>query len=117
MNLSGNAKCAALNRITAMLDGGTLEIYGRDQDLLVVLDLSDPAFSRAVDSSADANPIASGVAIRSGLASVGKWKGRDGTPVMDCSVSESGTDIELSTASISVGSVVSVTDYKITLGS
>lgn len=88
---------AALDAVTANLNGGTIEIYTgtqpagpgtaiTSQTLLATLTLSATAFAAASGGSAAANTITPGTAVATGTAAWARWKSSGGTPRMDCAV-------------------------------
>lgn len=116
---------AALDAFTALLNGGTVEIYDgtqpagpgtaiTTQNKLVTLTLNATAFGASAAGVATANAITSGTAIATGTATWARWKSSGGTAHMDCSVGSSGCDLNLSTATINSGNTVSVSSFTLT---
>lgn len=132
------ARNAAVNAITALVDGGSgagvLRIYSGSQPagpgtspsgtLLLEIDLSDPAFASASSGSAsiDTTPALSTTGLAAGTA--GYFRLCDSTEaagtglgVVDGSVTATGGggDLTLSTTTVSVGLDVEITSLSITL--
>lgn len=124
--ISTAARNAALDAVTALLNGGTIEIYNGTQPAgpgtavgaqtkLVTLTLNATAFAAASGGSAAANSITSGTAIASSTATWARWISSGATAVMDCSVAGSGADLNLdSGAVITSGNTVAITSYTLT---
>lgn len=66
--LSNEAKNAAVDAVTALLDGGRCRVYTSGNTLLADLALGTPAFGAAVAGVATANAITADVADNSGVA-------------------------------------------------
>jgi len=119
--ISDTAANAEANALTALLNGGTLEIYTTpqpanantavtSQTLLATLTFGNPAFGSAVAGIATANAIASGTAVATGTAVWFRCLKSDGTTVVcDGSVGTSGSDLNLNSTAIQTGATVSVT--------
>lgn len=124
---------AAVNAVTALLDGGSIVIYTGSQPagadstltgtLLVTLTLSATAFAAATAAgtagsrvvTAAANTIASGTAVATGTAGYFALLKSDGTTVVAMgSVGISGADMNLSSTSITTGDTVSISAGSIT---
>lgn len=127
------ARSAAANAVTLLVDAGSaagrLRIYAgtppadvnaalSGNTLLADLQMSDPAFGAAAsgvstaaaitsDSSADATGTAT-------FFRVGAWDGAVFTPTFQGTCGTSGSDLNLSTVSITLGGVVSVTSLTYT---
>lgn len=123
--ISTAGRNAALDAFTALLNGGTIEIFDGAQPTgpgtaittqvkLVTLTLNATAFAAASGGTAAANAITSGTAIATGTATWARWKSSGGAAHMDCTVGTSGSDINLGTASIPAGAVVSISGYTLT---
>lgn len=124
--ISHAAANAAVNSITALLNGGTLLLYtgtqpaGPDtavsgQTLLATLTFSATAFGNAVNGVATANAITAGTAGNTGTATWARMLSSGSVAEVDCSVGTSGADLNLSTTSIVSGASVSVTSLTLTL--
>lgn len=124
---------AAANAVTALVDAGSaagrLRIYSgtppadvnaalSGNTLLADLSMSDPAFGAASggvstaaaitsDSSADATGTAT-------FHRVGAWDGVTFTPIFQGSVGTSGSDLNLSNTSITLGGTIAVTSLTYT---
>lgn len=119
---------ASVNAVTALLNGGYLNIYTGSQPalngaltgtLLASLTFSATAFASAAASAgtvtATANPIGNAPAAATGTAGYhALLKSDDATVVATGSVGTSGADLNLSTLSILAGQTVSCSSYLIT---
>jgi hypothetical protein len=132
-SITTNARNVAANAVTALVDAGSaagrLRIYSgtapadvntalSGNTLLADLSMSDPAFGAAsggvstaaaitADSSADATGTAS-------FFRVGAWDGVTFTPTFQGSCGTSGSDLNLSTTSITLGGTIAVTSLTYT---
>lgn len=126
--ISNDARNGAVNGVTALLDGGYIEIRTGSQpagpatsasgDLLGTLDLSATAFGNASSGSASANAISPDTeADASGIAGWFRAYDSDGDGVIDGSITaaEGGGDMELDDTSIIMGGTISVTSWTITM--
>lgn len=114
------------NGVGTPLNSGYIRIYdgtqppnGGDpittQNLIVTLTFATTAFPPASGGVLTANPITSGTAVFSSTATWARFLQSDGTTtILDCSVGTSGTDIVLSSVTISSGGTVSLTSLTIT---
>ena len=119
---------ASVNAVTALLNGGFLQIYSGSQPslngsltgtLLASLPFSGTAFPSATAAAgtvtATANPITPALAAASGTAGYhALLKSDASTVVATGSVGTSGADLNLSTLSITAGQTVSCSSYLIT---
>lgn len=121
--LSSEAANAEADAVSAMLDGGTVEIYTAPQPLspevaittqtlLAVLDFSTPAFLSAVDGVAVANAISDETDTpATGTASWFRCKTSGGTAVYDGSVGTSDADMVISDTTIVEHARVSIDSF------
>lgn len=124
--ISDTAANAAANAVTAICNGGTLNIYSgtqptnantalSGQTLLATMTLSNPAFGSASAGVATANAIGSTTALASGTGSWFRVLESNGTTVVfDGSVGTSGCDLNLNSVSFASGEAVSVTSFTYT---
>lgn len=127
--ISTGARNAAVNAITALLNGGKVEIRTGSQPasvgtaatgtLLATLPLSATAFATASNGSASANAITSDTAADASGAA-GWFRGYDSAAggVIDGSITATGGggDMTLATVSIVQDGTVSMTAWTISLG-
>ena len=123
-----NTVITGLNAQAALLNGGTLNIYSGSQptlgtaptsgNLLVSLAFSATAFPTATASggtvTAAANTITSGTATAAGTAGYFALLDSSGATVLTGTVGLSGADLNLSSLTISVGTVVSCSAFSLT---
>lgn len=118
---------AAVNAVTALLNGGTLKIYTGSQPsldgaltgtLLATLTFSPTAFGSAVASggtvTATANTITSATAVATGTAGYCALVTSGGATVATGTVGTSGANLNLNSTSITSGAPVSVSSLTIT---
>lgn len=109
----------------ALLDGGSLKLYGgtqplsantavTSQPLLVTLTFGTPAFAPAVAGVAQANTITAGTAALDGDAKWFRACKADGSAVQDGSVGTADCDCNLSSTNILANSPVSISSFSIT---
>lgn len=132
-SITTNARNAAANAVTVLVDAGSLagrlRIYSgtapadvnaalSGNTLLADLSMSKPAFAAASGGVATAAAIASDTsADATGTATffrVGAWDGVTFTPTFQGSVGTSGSDLNLSTTSITLGGTIAVTSLTFT---
>jgi hypothetical protein len=122
MKLSNEAASAELDAFTALLDGGSLDLYDGAQPAtadtapttqvkLVSLTLSSPAYDAAVDGVADFAAPASGLCLASGDAAWYRFTKNDGSPVQDGSVGLSGANLNLTSIAIIAGATLVVDSF------
>jgi hypothetical protein len=92
INLSEAASNAALDTLSALMDGGSIELLSDTDRLLVVMRLSDPAAEPAADSMLVFNSIAEGIALGQGSASSARIVAMDGSEVLSCDVGDENSD-------------------------
>lgn len=126
-NLSNTAANAMINALTALLNNGRLELFTgtrpanantalTTQTLLATLTFAATAFGSATAGVAVSNSIGNVTAAASGTAAWCRCYQSDGvTVVLDCNVGTSGSDLNLTTTTISFGGTVSVTSFTLTL--
>lgn len=127
--ISDVAANAALDALTALLNGGFMRIYSGPQPdnanggttgantLLASCALSNPAFQAAVSGVAVANAIDPDPnAANTGTAEWYRLVRSNGTTVVaDGSIGTSGANINLNTTSITAGTTVTITGFSMTL--
>lgn len=119
-HLSNAGANAEIDALTALLDGGTLEIYDGSQPsspddaptsqvLLATLTFGTPAFGSGIGGVATANPLTSELdAPATGLASWYRMKKSNGDPVADGSVGTIDANLILTTVSIAQHAEVAI---------
>lgn len=128
IRISVAARNAGVDAITALLDGGTLEIRSGSQPatpadadsgtLLAEFELAATAYDSAADGEAQlAGAPLSADAVASGTAGHFRLKDAQGNPVIDGSVSESGGggDLILDNTDINEGQKVNITGMPVSL--
>lgn len=127
---SNEAVRAKLDAITALLDGGDIQIYEGTkptdadtaigaQTLLVTLGFNADSFGAASDDNpggvAAANAITTGTAVATGTAQFARLRKSDGTVVAQgtVTVTSGGGLIELSSTSIATGIDVDLTGFNL----
>lgn len=126
--ISTGARNAAVDAITALLNGGTVEIRTGSQPagpgsaatgtLLGSLALSATAFGAASSGSATANTITSDTsADNSGTAGWFRAKASGGSGVIDGSITATGGggDLTLDNVSVVAGGTIAVTSWSVTM--
>jgi hypothetical protein len=92
IELSEAASNAALDTLSALMDGGSVELLSDADRLLVVMKLSDPAARPAADRMLILDSIAEGVALGQGNASSARIVAMDGSEVLSCDVGDENSD-------------------------
>lgn len=121
LTLSTAARNAACDAVVDLIDGGSgagyLEIGTTGMAAsLVQCDFSDPAFGAAAAGVATANAISDGTATGAGTAAEARIRDSDDTDIITgLTVGTSGSNINLSSTSISVSDVISITSGTITM--
>lgn len=128
IRISVAARNAGVDAITALLDGGTLEIRTGSQPatpadadsgtLLAEIELESTAYGPAAGGEAQlAGAPLSADAVGSGTAGHFRLKDAQGNPVVDGSVSESGGggDLILDNTDINEGQKVNITEMPVSL--
>lgn len=127
---SAAAANAAVDAMTALVNGGTLKIYSAgsgvpasvataitDQTLLATLTLANPAFGSGSNGVATANTITGdSSADATGTASFFRILNSGGTAVFQGLCGTSGCDLNLNTTSLVSGAQVDVTSLTLTEG-
>ena len=119
---------AMINAFTALLNGGTIQVYTGAQPaadgaltgtLLATLTFSATAFAAATASgsggSAVANSITAGTAANTGTAGYFALVTSGSSTVGTGSVGPSGADLNFNTLSIVAGAIVSCTSFDVTM--
>jgi hypothetical protein len=116
VNLSEAASNAILDRLTTMMDGGTIELSSDNGETLAVLKLSDPAADAARGAELVFNEIAEeDAALAEGNASSARVIAADGSEVFSCDVGDEQSDavIKLNTTSIYRNGPVRLTSFRL----
>jgi hypothetical protein len=92
INLSEAAGNATLDTLSALMDGGSIELLSDTDRLLVVMRLSDPAAGPAADRMLILDSIAEGTALGQGNASSARIVAVDGSEVLSCDVGDENSD-------------------------
>lgn len=88
INLSEAASNATLDTLSALMDGGSIELLSDTDRLLVVMRLSNPAAGPAADRMLILDSIAEGIALGQGNASSARIVAMDGSAVLSCDVGD-----------------------------
>lgn len=125
LTISNGAANAAIDVITDLLDGGTLEIRSGTKPattattaagtLLVTVTLGTPSFGAASTRSATITDPAGATASATGTAGWFRAKTSGGTAVIDGTVGTSGADLNLSKTAIVAGGSVDITGGTLSL--
>lgn len=125
--ISTTARNAAADAVTALVSGGTLEVYSGSKPaspataatgtLLATFTLATPAFAAAVTGTADldADPDLSTTGAAAGDAGWFRIKTSSGTATIDGTAGTSGTDLVLNSTAITVGATVTIISGSITM--
>lgn len=129
INFSDDARSAQVDAVSALFDEGSIpgayiEIRTGTQPtlvedaatgtLLATLTMGNPAFGAASTGIAYANTIAADTSANAtGTAGWFRCYDGDAAAIMDGTAGESGTDLILSSASITAGQTVSVTSFEL----
>jgi hypothetical protein len=92
INLSEAAGNATLDTLSALMDGGSIELLSDAERLLVVMNLSDPAAGPAADRMLVIDNIAEGTALGQGNAASARIVATDGSEVLSCDVGDENSD-------------------------
>ena len=126
ITLSTNTRNVATDSIVDLIDTGTINPTGSINIytsglgiLLVTLNFSNPAYGNALNGRATGNPVANGVALASGTASIFTVTNRNGAEIFRGTVSGTGGggDIELSSISIATSQTISISSSTFTMPS
>lgn len=124
ITLTTNTKNVATNSIVDLIDQGTTNLTGAINIyttglalLLVTLNFSNPAYGNSLNGVATGNPVANGVALASGTASIFTVVNRNGVEIFRGTVSATGGggDIELSSVSIATSQIISINSTTFTM--
>lgn len=116
MTLESNARNAAVNAITALLNSGTLEFQTSADNEVATVTFASTAFGSAVAGVATANTITDDTNATGGTIAKAVAKKSDSTPVFTLTVGTvgSGEDVELTSLVIGAGDTVSITSMALT---
>ena len=126
ITLTTNTRNIATNSIVDLIDTGTtnptgsINIYTSGLTiLLVTLNFSNPAYGNSLNGRATGNPVANGVALASGTASIFTVVNRNGVEIFRGTVSGTGGggDIELSSILIATSQIISISSSTFTMPS
>lgn len=92
IELSEDASNATLDTLSALMDGGSVELLSDTDRLLVVMRLSNPAAGPAADRILILGSIAEGIALGQGSASSARIVAMDGSEVLSCNVGDENSD-------------------------
>ena len=124
ITLSTNTRNIATDSIVDLIDLGTINPTGSINIytsgliiLLVTLNFSNPAYGNSLNGRATGNPVANGVALASGTASIFTVVDRDDAEVFRGTVSATGGggDIELSSILIATSQIISISSTTFTM--
>jgi hypothetical protein len=112
---------AVADAVVDRLDLGTTNAQGRIliytaalATLLATLNMSNPAFGNAASGVATASAITSATAVASGTAAIAVFNDRNAAEVFRCAIGTSGSDINLSSTTISSGDTVAISSLTYT---
>jgi hypothetical protein len=113
------ARNAACNAIVDLIDAGsgagTLEFETSGDVEVATLTFSDPAFGDAATGVATASSITSDTNATGGTVAQASMYDSDSNKVMECTVSTSGADINLSSLTVGAGDTVSCSSLTVTV--
>lgn len=116
--LSDSASNALLDTLGTMMDGGRIELRTSDDQVLAVLNLSNPAAQDASGSQLAFNEIGEEAAARAqGIAEVARILAADGSEVFSCDVGDENSDavIKLNTTKIFRGGPVRLKSFRLAM--
>jgi len=122
LTLSTAAKNGSVDGVTALVDGGTTNATGdivikdASSNILVTIDLQNPAFATAASGSASANGLPlSGTVSVAGTAASFDLRDRDNAVVFSGTVTATGGggDMELSNTTLAVNDTVSLNSFNV----
>jgi hypothetical protein len=117
IQLSEAAGNAMLDALSALMDGGSIEVIS-DGRVLAVLKLSDPAAMPASNGKLQFNEIAEeDAALAQGNATTARVLGADGSEVFNCDVGDENSIavIKLNTTKIYRGGPVRIKSFKLAM--
>jgi hypothetical protein len=114
LTLSNEARSAAADAVTALLNGGDLRLLTSGDAVLVTLDFSATAFGAASNGVATANTISTENAADTGVAAKFQARTSGGAVRLTGTVGSGSGDIDLVTTSITSGQPVTVTSLTYT---
>jgi hypothetical protein len=107
-----------LNTLSSMMDAGSIELRARDQSVLAVLQLSNPATMTAVGGELVFNKIAEeDAALAQGTASSARIVAADGTEIFSCDVGDENSDavVRLNTTKIFRNGPVRIKSFRLAM--
>jgi hypothetical protein len=117
IELSEAAGNVMLDALSALMDGGSIELMS-DQRVLAVLKLSNPAAQDAIGGELEFNEIIEeDAALAQGNATSARVLGSDGSEVFSCDVGDENSDavIKLNTTRIYRGGPVRLRSFKVAM--
>jgi len=114
IELSPTAADAMLDVLSALMDGGNIELMANNGRLLAVLKLSSPAAMAAVDGELEFNAIAEeDAALAQGNVASARIVGAAGDELLTCDVGDENSEavIKLNTTKIYRGGPVRLTSF------
>jgi hypothetical protein len=118
INLSETATNAMLDVLSAMMDGGSIQLLTGDGKILAVLRLSDPVADPAIDGELEFNDInEEDAALAQGEAMAARIVAADGREVFSCDVGDEASDavIKLNTTRIFRGGPVRLQSFRLAM--
>jgi hypothetical protein len=118
--LSTSARNAAVDAITALINGGAgdatgdLQFQTAGSVAVATLNFSATAFGAAATGVATANAISSDTNAVGGTTTKASFRNRANVEILSCTVATSGAEINLSSTVIGAGDTVSITSLTIT---
>jgi hypothetical protein len=117
IELSETAGNAMLEALSALMDGGSIELLS-DERVLAVLKLSDPAAMAAVDGELEFNDIAEeDAALAQGNVTSARIVASNGSELLSCDVGDENSDavIKLNTTKIYRGGPVRLKSFRLAM--
>ena len=117
VELSETASNLMLDALSALMDGGSIELMS-DSKLLAVLKLSNPAAMTAAAGKLEFNDIAEeDAAFAQGIATSARIVGADGSEVLSCDVGDENSDavIKLNTTKIYRGGPIRLQSFRLVM--
>lgn len=105
-----------LDVLSAMMDGGSIQLLTGDGKILAVLKLSDPVAEPAIDGELEFNDIdEEDAALAQGEATTARIVAADGSEVFNCDVGDENSDavVKLNTTRIYRGGPVQLRSFRL----
>ena len=117
IELSEQAGNAMLDALSALMDGGSIELLTGDGKILAVLPLSYPAAMVAVDGEIEFNDIAQDLARAKGNATAARIVAADGSEIFSCDAGDENSDavVKLTSTQINRGAPVLINSFRLAM--